>query len=74
MPLTPKGEEVLSAMEREYGESSGKAVFFASKASGTVAGVDEQSPDPLGGLGAAFDALNLSRAASACEAYDARGR
>ena len=74
MPLTAKGEDILSAMEREYGESKGKSVFFASKAAGKITGTDEQTQEPMAGLGAAFDALTMSRVASACDAYDARHR
>lgn len=74
MPLTAKGEEILSHMEQEYGNSHGKEVFYASKAKGTITAIDEQSPDPLAGLSAAFDAAAMNRVASACERYDARHR
>lgn len=40
MPLTSKGEEILSAMRKQYGEKKGESVFYASKNAGKVAGVD----------------------------------
>lgn len=74
MPLTHKGEEILANMEKEYGASKAKQVFFASRNKGTVTGVDAQEPDPMAGLAAAFDAMTLARAASQCQAYDSRRR
>lgn len=41
MPLTAKGEEILSAMKKEYGEKKGESVFYASRNKGTISGVDE---------------------------------
>jgi hypothetical protein len=47
MPLTAKGEEIMSAMKKEYGEEKGKEVFYASKNAGKISGVDEAPvPDP----------------------------
>lgn len=40
MPLTPKGNEILKAEEREYGKSKGEQVFYASKNAGKISGVD----------------------------------
>lgn len=41
MPLTAKGEKILSAMEREYGGAKkGEQVFYASKNAGKISGVD----------------------------------
>lgn len=40
MPLTNKGTEILSAMQKKYGEEKGKSVFYASKNSGKITGVD----------------------------------
>lgn len=42
MPLTPKGEKIEHAMEKEYGEKKGKQVFYASKNKGTIKGVEEK--------------------------------
>lgn len=41
MPLTKKGEEVMSAMMKEYGAKKGKQVFYASQNKGTIKGTHE---------------------------------
>ena len=41
MPLTEKGKEILSNMEKTYGSSEkAKEVFYASKNAGKITGVD----------------------------------
>lgn len=40
MPLTQKGDEILHAMQKEYGAKKGESVFYASRNAGTIAGVD----------------------------------
>lgn len=40
MPLTAKGQKILAAMQKEYGEEEGKRVFYASKNAGKITGVD----------------------------------
>lgn len=45
MPLTDKGSEILSHMEKEYGTEKGKEVFYASRNKGTISGVDEGGED-----------------------------
>ncbi len=40
MPLTSKGEKILSEMEGQYGEKKGEQVFYASKNAGKISGVD----------------------------------
>lgn len=45
MPLTEKGSEIKSNMEKEYGPEKGEKVFYASKNAGTISGVDSV---PLG--------------------------
>ena len=42
MPLTPKGEKIEHAMEKEYGAKKGKSVFYASANKGTIKGVHEK--------------------------------
>ena len=41
MPLTPKGKEIMSSMKKQYGSKKGKSVFYASKNSGKITGVDK---------------------------------
>ena len=38
MPLTKKGETILSHMTKQYGAKKGKAVFYASQNKGTIKG------------------------------------
>lgn len=46
MPLTAKGTEILSKMEKTYGsEEKAKQVFYASLNSGTITGVDSAKLD-----------------------------
>lgn len=40
MPLTSKGTEIKSSMEKEYGKEKGEKVFYASANKGTISGVD----------------------------------
>lgn len=44
MPLTAKGEEIKSEMEKEYGSKKGEQVFYASANKGTIKGVDRALP------------------------------
>jgi hypothetical protein len=46
MPLTSKGEHVMSAMKKEYGGEKGEEVFYASKNKGTISGVDGAVKEP----------------------------
>lgn len=43
MPLTAKGEKIMTNMQREYGAEQGKRVFYASRNSGRITGVDPES-------------------------------
>jgi hypothetical protein len=43
MPFTKKGEEIMSAMDKEYGDRKGEEVFYASKNKGTIKGVEGKS-------------------------------
>jgi 8-oxo-dGTP pyrophosphatase MutT (NUDIX family) len=47
MPLTKKGEEILAKMTSEYGEEKGKEVFYASRNSGKITGVDSAEPETM---------------------------
>ena len=44
-PLTKKGQKILAAMQKVYGEEKGKQVFYASKSKGTISGVDGKTKD-----------------------------
>jgi hypothetical protein len=62
MPLTPKGEKIEGAMEREYGAKKGESIFYASKNAGTIAGVDGPTTgiftsEPLGLFSPSQDAM-----------------
>lgn len=40
MPLTAKGEQIKSALVKEYGAKKGKEVLYAGKNAGTFTGID----------------------------------
>ncbi len=40
MPLTKKGEEIKSALTKEYGAKKGEQVLYAGKNAGTFTGID----------------------------------
>lgn len=40
MPINKKGEKIMSAMKKEYGEKKGEQVFYASKNKGVIKGVE----------------------------------
>lgn len=42
MPLTKKGKKIMSAMKKEYGNTKGKGVFYASRNKGTIKGVEKK--------------------------------
>ena len=41
-PLTKKGNEIMSSMKKSYGEKKAKQVFYASRNSGKIKGVDKK--------------------------------
>lgn len=45
MPLSSKGQEIMAAMKHQYGSKKGESVFYASKNSGKISGVDSPSQD-----------------------------
>lgn len=47
MPLSKKGKEIMSSMDKEYGEKKGKEVFYASKNKGTIKGVEKAKSKAL---------------------------
>lgn len=48
MPLTKKGEKVLAAMKKEYGNTKGEQVFYASANAGKLTGVERKQPKKRG--------------------------
>lgn len=50
MPLTKKGDEIMSNMKKEYGEKKGEQVFYASRTAGKITGVDPESKKKGHGL------------------------
>ena len=42
MPLTPKGQKIMKAMQGQYGQKKGESVFYASKNAGTITGVESR--------------------------------
>ena len=42
-PLTEKGQEIMAAMKKQYGEKCGEEIFYASRNKGTIKGVDPES-------------------------------
>lgn len=45
MPLTKKGNKIMSSMRKEYGEKKAKKVFYASANSGKIKGVHGMKKD-----------------------------
>lgn len=41
MPLTQKGETILSQMMKEYGKKKGKSVFYASMNAKKITGAEK---------------------------------
>jgi len=39
--LTKKGHEIMANMKKEYGDKKGESVFYASRNSGRIAGVEK---------------------------------
>jgi hypothetical protein len=62
MPLTSKGEEIKSALTKEYGsEEKGEQVLYAGKNKGTFSGIDcdkiGRIADAVNNLAQRFDAI-----------------
>jgi hypothetical protein len=47
MPLTEKGQKILTSMKKQYGPEKGEQVFYASKNAGKLTGVDDDDRVPL---------------------------
>jgi hypothetical protein len=61
MPLTSKGEEIKSALTKEYGAEKGEQVLYAGKNKGTFTGIDcdkiNRIADAVNNLSQRFDAI-----------------
>ena len=61
MPLTAKGEEIKSALQKEYGAEKGEQVLYAGRNKGTFTGIDSAAmtrlADAVDGLARRFDAM-----------------
>lgn len=57
MPLTSKGEEIMTNMKKEYGSTHGEQVFYASKNAGKISGVDSVVGRVDGGVIGNFDTM-----------------
>jgi hypothetical protein len=66
MPLTSKGEEILSNLEKEYGAEKGKEVLYAGKNKGTFTGIDAVT-DAMKGIADSVEKLHRR-----ADAIDAR--
>jgi len=42
MPMTKKGDKIMSAMKQKYGKKKGEQVFYASEKKGTIKGVEKK--------------------------------
>jgi len=47
MPLTAKGQKVMTAMKHKYGEKKGKSVFYASANAGKLKGVHHSTAENI---------------------------
>jgi hypothetical protein len=61
VPLTAKGEEIKSALTKEYGGKAGERVLYAGKNKGTFSGIDSDKlariADGIERLATRFDAM-----------------
>jgi hypothetical protein len=46
MPLTKKGNTIMTAMADQYGPKKGKQIFYASRNKGKIKGVDRTRQRP----------------------------
>jgi hypothetical protein len=71
MPLSKKGEKIMAAMKKQYGEEEGERVFYKSKNAGTIEGVDALVAfDPMGRQAVTY----VTQPDGSVVAYDLFGR
>ena len=57
MPLTDKGQKIMSSMKKQYGADKGESVFYASRNKGVITGVEGRRKVNKGGLMQGFPKL-----------------
>ena len=57
MPLTDKGQKIMSAMKEQYGSDKVESVFYASRNKGVITGVEGRKKANKGGLMQGFPKL-----------------
>jgi hypothetical protein len=57
VPLTKKGQKIMSAMKKQYGSDKGENVFYASRNKGVITGVEGRKSANKGGLIQGFPKL-----------------
>jgi len=73
MPLTSKGQKIMSAMSSEYGSEKGKRVFYASRNKGRIKGVDSaRARLVVDRLAAAYDARKRKATDELPQTYSAQ--
>jgi hypothetical protein len=73
MPLTAKGQKILSGMKEQYGPEKGEQVFYASKNAGKITGVDDTYDDDNQHMGfTAAQAEPIKKLVAECDALFSR--
>ena len=57
VPLTDKGQKIMSSMKKQYGADKGESVFYASRNKGVITGVEGRRKVNKGGLMQGFPKL-----------------
>jgi len=57
VPLTDKGQKIMSSMKKQYGSDKGESVFYASRNKGAITGVEGRRTANKGGLIQGFPKL-----------------
>ena len=57
VPLTDKGQKIMSSMKKQYGADKGESVFYASRNKGAITGVEGRKKANKGGLMQGFPKL-----------------
>jgi hypothetical protein len=57
VPLTDKGQKIMSSMKKQYGADKGESVFYASRNKGVITGVEGRKSVNKGGLIQGFPKL-----------------